>query len=71
MTKPMSGVSVGSFDLCPYVLDYDDSIGGEGEVYCGARIVHGPDPEPVCTDGHRFEPCHCGRAICSGWKLAR
>jgi hypothetical protein len=66
----MASTGLAPFDHCPAVVEVDDSIGGEGDVECGSRILVAPDIA-VCADGHRFVPCSCGRPVCSGWRLVQ
>lgn len=56
--------------LCQRVTDYDDSIGGEGEILCESRLTISND-KAVCTQGHRWVPCNCGGPTCWGWKVDR
>lgn len=56
-------------DLCGLVTDYDDSIGGEGEILCGSRLI--VDGEQArCEAGHRWTACNCGGPTCGGWKVS-
>jgi hypothetical protein len=61
------------FQLCGLVTDYDDSIGGEGEILCGARLTVGPFTmlRAECAEGHKWVACDCGGPTCEGWKVDR
>src|SRR5690606_25876689 len=59
---------------CPRVTYYDYSIGGEGEIICGAPtrgVVSTNDRWSlvVCERGHEWEPCDCGAVSCTGWRI--
>lgn len=57
---------------CGRVTDYDDSIGGEGEITCGAHLVMADDNETaVCVRGHKWKHCDCGGPTCNGWLVAQ
>lgn len=53
---------------CGRVTDHDDSIGGEGEITCGA-VMMGDALTAECTRGHRWVACSCGGRTCKGWKV--
>ncbi len=57
-------------ERCRMVTDYDDSIGGEGEIVCGARMLVSGEAA-VCDNDHRWIRCHCGKSNCTGWRTAR
>ncbi len=56
-------------DRCGLVTDYDDSIGGEGEIRCEAPLVVLAD-KATCTEGHEWVACDCGLPQCQGWRVA-
>ncbi len=56
-------------EWCGFVVD-DDSIGGEGEITCGAALAVDGD-RARCTAGHRWVCCRCGPPTCRGLKVER
>lgn len=56
---------------CGLVTDYDDSIGGEGEVLCGWPMLILAEDRAKCEKGHKWLSCDCGRPTCEGWRFDR
>lgn len=58
---------------CQMVTDFDDSIGGEGEIVCGSALIvsNVNGGTAVCAEGHRWVRCDCDRLGCTGWVRAR
>lgn len=57
-------------EWCSFVIDYDDSIGGEGEITCGAPLTIDGD-RARCTAGHGWVRCQCGPPTCRRLKVGR
>lgn len=55
---------------CGWVVDYDDSIGGEGEIMChNALKVTGENAVCKGVDHHEWQRCYCGERTCKGWRF--
>jgi hypothetical protein len=60
---------------CPAIIEVDDTVGGEGDIECGSRVVFTSARDGFsCMPGderafHRFITCECGKPRCIGWKL--
>lgn len=66
--RPSLSALRGALPRCGLVTDYDDSIGGEGEIVCGSYLIIPDRYHAYCAKhGHKWLACNCGGPTCRGW----